>query len=64
MSGIGPREAALRAMREARVTKPAPAKPSVTKLSAAVTKVMGRPKVHETGASRQAAYRARKKVRA
>jgi hypothetical protein len=38
-------------------------KPTVTKVRAAVTKIMGRPKMHETAAERQRAYRERRKDR-
>ena len=37
-------------------------RPTVTKVVKSVTKLMGRPRTHETGADRQRAYRERKKA--
>ena len=66
MSSIGPREAALRAMREARVTKTVtrPAKVSVTRRIEAIINRGGRPKKANalTAAQKQRAYRERKKA--
>lgn len=47
---------------EKRVTKVI--RPTVTKVIKAVTEIMGRPRVHPTGADRQRAYRERKKANA
>lgn len=39
-------------------------RPSVTKVAKAVTKLMGRPALHKSGADKQRAYRERKKANA
>ena len=64
---IGPREAALRAMREARVTKSAPPRATVTEIRAAakaISVTRGRPKKADalSNSDRQRAFRARKKA--
>jgi hypothetical protein len=61
---IGPREAALRAMREARVTKSAPPRATVTEMAKVISVTRGRPKKADalSNSDRQRAFRARKKA--